>query len=145
MILCERSHFGAYSMTNTQITDKLKQASDGLLMISESEYPFEAFSWSAAAPVTPEKVLQKTNHPQDAPLQVVTVDDFFKVATTEEDWHGDEEKEIVAKFRALVDTIKANLSNPQVYRLGEIEIDVYIVGETSAGDLAGLSTKVVET
>jgi len=32
-----------------------------------------------------------------------------------------------------------------VYRLSKIEIDVYIIGETPAGDLAGLSTKVVET
>ncbi|MFB2767899.1 nuclease A inhibitor family protein [Pelatocladus sp. BLCC-F211] len=58
-------------MTDTQIVDQLKAASDGLLMMSESEYP--------------------------------------------------------------------------LYRVGEIEIDVYIVGETTEGNLAGLSTKVVET
>jgi hypothetical protein len=33
----------------------------------------------------------------------------------------------------------------QVYRLGKIEIDVYVVGETPTGNLAGLSTKVIET
>lgn len=132
-------------MTDKEIVDQLKLASEGLLFMSESEYPFEVFLWSATAPATPEKVLQQTNHPQDTPLEVVEVDDFFRVATTEEDWHGDEEKEMVVKFRALVDTIKANLNNPQVYRLGKIEIDAYIVGETPTGNLAGLSTKVVET
>lgn len=145
MILCERSHFGAYSMTNTEITDKLKQASDGLLCMSESEYPFEVFLWEGVAPVTEVKVLQQTNHASDTPVQVVTVDDFFRVATTPEDWHEEEEKEMVKKFQALVETIKANLNNPQVYRLGKIEIDAYIVGETPTGNLAGLSTKVVET
>jgi hypothetical protein len=32
-----------------------------------------------------------------------------------------------------------------VYRLGTVEIDVYIAGKTPSGDLAGVSTKVVET
>ncbi|BAZ71239.1 nuclease inhibitor homolog (plasmid) [Fischerella sp. NIES-4106] len=132
-------------MTDTQIVDQLKAAADGLLMMSESEYPLEAFLWETKAPATPEKVLQQTNHSPDTPVQVVKVDDFFRVATTPEDWHGDEEKAIVKKFQTLVETLKTNLNNLQVYRLGEVEIDVYVVGETPTGNLAGLSTKVVET
>ncbi|MHC5778920.1 nuclease A inhibitor family protein [Nostoc sp.] len=131
--------------TNEKILDQLKLVSDGLLMMSESEYPLEAFLWSATPPATPEKVIQQTNHPQDTPIKIVEIEDFFQVATTEEDWHGEEEKATVNKFKTLVQTIKSSLKNPQVYRLGEIEIDAYIVGETPTGDLAGLSTKVVET
>ncbi len=131
--------------TNSEILEHLKRASDGLLMMSESEYPLEAFLWSATPPATPEKVIQQTNHPQDTPIKIVEIEDFFQVATTEEDWHGEEEKATVNKFKTLVQTIKSSLKNPQVYRLGEIEIDAYIVGETPTGDLAGLSTKVVET
>lgn len=131
--------------TNSEILEQLKQASEGLLMMSESDYPFETFLWESAAPATDVKALQQTGHNADTPVKVVTVDDFFQVATTPEDWHGEEEKEMVAKFKALVNTIKTNLSNPQVYRLGKIEIDVYVVGETVTGDLAGISTKVVET
>lgn len=86
----------------------------------------ETFLWESAAPATDVKALQQTGHNADTPVKVVTVDDFFKVATTLEDWHGEEEKEMVAKFKALVNTIKTNLSNPQVYRLGKIEIDVYL-------------------
>ncbi|MHC5723221.1 MAG: nuclease A inhibitor family protein [Nostoc sp.] len=131
--------------TNSEILDQLKQASDSLLFTSESEYPLEVFLWEGVAPITPEKVVQQTNHPQDTPIKIVGVDDFLSVATTPEDWHGEEEKATVNKFKTLVQTIKSSLKNPQVYRLGEIEIDAYIVGETPTGDLAGLSTKVVET
>ena len=131
--------------TNSEILEQLKQASDGLLMMSESECPLETFLWSATPPATPEKVIQQTNHPQDTPIKIVEIEDFFQVATTEEDWHGEEEKATLNKFKTLVQTIKSSLKNPQVYRLGEIEIDAYIVGETPTGDLAGLSTKVVET
>ncbi|PAX59784.1 nuclease A inhibitor family protein [Brunnivagina elsteri] len=132
-------------MTNKEITDQLKAASEGLIWMSESEYPFEFFLWEGAALLTHEEVIQKTSHSSDTPIETVTVDNFFSVATTEEDWHGDEEKGMVAKFKALVQTIKLNLANSTVYRLGKIEIDVYIIGETPTGDLAGLSTKIVET
>ncbi|MBW4429364.1 MAG: nuclease A inhibitor family protein [Nostoc desertorum CM1-VF14] len=131
--------------TNSEILDQLKLASDGLLFMSESEYPFEVFLWEDIAPVTPQKVIQQTNHPQNTPVEIVGVDDFFQVATTEEDWHEEEEKETVKRFQTLVQTLKENLSNLQVYRLGNKEVDAYIVGQTPTGNLAGISTKVVET
>ncbi|ODG97163.1 nuclease [Nostoc sp. KVJ20] len=131
--------------TNSEIIDQLRTAANGLLMISESEYPFEVFLWEDITPATPQKVIQQTNHSQDTPIKIVGIDDFFQVSTTPEDWHGEEEKATVKRFQTLVQTLKENLSNLQVYRLGTKEIDAYIVGETPTGDLAGISTQVVET
>ncbi|AVZ31723.1 nuclease A inhibitor family protein [Nodularia spumigena] len=128
--------------TNAEILEQLKQASEGLLFMSESEYPCDICLWSDA---TPEQVVHLTNHPQDTPVEVEGVDDFFSVATTAQDWHSEEEKETVHKFQTLVQILKANLSNLQVYRLGEVEVDVYVVGQTPTGDLAGIATKIVET
>jgi hypothetical protein len=76
---------------------------------------------------------------------MLAVDDFFAIATQEEDWHDEEERETVKLFQNLVSVLKQNLSQLQVYRVGNIEIDVYIVGVTDGGGLAGLSTKLVET
>ncbi|MBW4510348.1 MAG: nuclease A inhibitor family protein [Scytonematopsis contorta HA4267-MV1] len=132
-------------MTNVEITDQLKKASEDLLWMSESEYPFEVFLWEDKAPVTPEKVIISTGHSPGIFIQTTTVDDFFCWACSEEDWHGEEEKATVSKFKTLVDIIKSSLANLQVYQLGTVEIDVYIVGTTPEGNLAGLSTKAVET
>lgn len=131
--------------TNSEILEQLKRASNGLLFMSESEYPCEAFLWSDIAPATPEKVLILTNHLQDTLVEIIGVDDFFSVATTEEDWHEEEEKATVKRFQSLVETLKENQNNLQVYRLGNKEVDAYIVGQTPTGNLAGISTKVVET
>ncbi len=132
--------------TNSEILEQLKQASSGLLFMSESDYPIEVFLWEGVTPpVTPEIVLQQTSHGQDTPHEVVDIDSFFSRATTPQDWYEDEEKAVVAKFQKLLEVIKSNLKNPQVYRLGRIEIDVYIIGETQRGNLAGISTQVVET
>ncbi|HEY9873839.1 MAG TPA: nuclease A inhibitor family protein [Candidatus Obscuribacterales bacterium] len=143
-----QSHrFSIAKMTNTdsELIDQLKKACDGLLCMSESEYPFEVFLWEIKAPLTPEKLLQQTNHPQNTPIEVVDIDKFFEVATTPQDWYGEEENSTMKKYQFLVEILKQNLSNLEVYRLCERKIDVYIVGQTNAGNLAGLSTKVVET
>jgi len=75
----------------------------------------------------------------------VSVDDFFAIATQEEDWHDQDERETVQQFQDLVSVLKQNLSQLQVFRVGNINIDAYIVGTTPSGEWAGLSTKLVET
>jgi len=76
---------------------------------------------------------------------MLAVDEFFARATQEEDWHDQEERETVKRFQNLVSILKQNLSQLQVYRVGNINIDAYIVGVTPSGDWTGLSTKLVET
>ncbi|MDF5716726.1 MAG: nuclease A inhibitor family protein [Rhizonema sp. NSF051] len=132
-------------MTNQEIIEQLKAASRDLVFISESDYPFDVFLWEGMTSVTSEKVLQQTAHPQDTLIEVVPLESFFRQATTVEDWQSPEEQETAKNYQALVSTLKSNLSNLQVYRLGTIEINVYILGQTSTGDSAGLSTLVVET
>ncbi len=78
-------------------------------------------------------------------LEVLTVDNFLAIATQEEDWHDKEERETTKRFQKLVSILKQNLLQLQVYRVGSIDIDVYIVWVTPGGELAGLLTKAVET
>lgn len=133
-------------MTN-EITEKIKQASDGLLMMSESEYPFEAFLWSnqAQEPITAQKLLELTGHPQDSPIEEVELEYFFRNCAFEQEWHNELQKSDVKKFKKLVEYLKENLKSIKVYRIGTRNIDVYIIGKTLDEDLAGVSTKVVET
>jgi len=126
------------------ITQKLKEVSDGLLMMSESDYPFDIVQWQSAAPATPEKILQLTNS-QNLPIEVVELDYFFRNCAFEQEWHNELQKQDVPKFHSLVQTLKGNLNAVKVYRVGQTNINVYIVGETSNGDLAGVATKLVET
>ncbi|MEG5175417.1 nuclease A inhibitor family protein [Microcoleus sp. B3-D7] len=127
------------------IATQLKQASEGLLFLSETDSPFEVVTWPAQGELTPTKLLQLTNHPPNASVEIVSVDEFFNTPTAEEDWHDQEERETAERFQNLVSILKQNLSQLQIYRVGSIEIDVYIIGVTDGGGLAGLSTKLVET
>jgi hypothetical protein len=125
------------------VTETLTQASQGLLMPSESEYPFEIVVWEDVE-LTAEKILELTNYPPATSIEQVELDYFFRNVATEKDWHDKIQKENVAKFQNLVQVIKDNLAELRVYRIGTIEISIYIVGKTNDG-LAGLATKVIET
>ncbi|MBD2724953.1 nuclease A inhibitor family protein [Nostoc sp. FACHB-892] len=129
---------------NDEIVEKLKEASTGLLMMSESDYPFDVVQWEGAAPATQEKILQLTGS-QDQPVEVVDLDYLFRNCAFEQEWHNELQKKDVKKFQTLVQTLKDNLSDISVYRVGQINIDAYIIGQTKDGDLAGVVTKLVET
>lgn len=122
----------------------LKQAADGLLFMSESDYPFEGFLWQGQAPLTPEKLLDHLGQPSDTAIEVVALDDFFEPATEELDWYGPEERDTAKRFRQLLATIQQQLPDAKVYRVGSVEITVVIVGQVE-DDVVGLTTKVVET
>jgi hypothetical protein len=125
------------------IAETLTQASQGLLMPSESEYPFEVVAWKDVE-LTPQKILELTNYPPATSIEEVELDYFFRNVATQKDWHDNIQKENVAKFQNLVQVMKENLADIRVYRIGTIEVGAYIVGKTNDG-VAGLATKVIET
>ncbi|MFN5836613.1 MAG: nuclease A inhibitor family protein [Pseudanabaena sp.] len=129
-------------MTAKEIIDRLSTLSKDLLFPSESEYPLEPFTWESTS-LTPETILTRSQNPADTLIESITLEEFFAPVTTDEDWFEDEDREIAQRFRDLQAAI-ATLENVQVFRLGKIEIDVYIVGAIGP-DLIGLKTTVIET
>ena len=124
----------------------LKKASKGLLYPSESDEPFTAFTWGKAdGTLAPETVRKLTKRDTDEPVEEVSPADFFKDLTAEQDWHEKEEKAQVKKFRELEQALQGNLADVKVFRVGETNIDIYVVGKTPEGDWAGLKTSAVET
>jgi hypothetical protein len=132
-------------MFPTAVTALIK-ASKGLMYPSETDAPFEVFTWkNGTAPLTPARLLALGELDPASPVDAKTVDDFFAPLIAEKDWHGREEKAIVQKFKELRQAVDANLTDPKVYRVGAIEIAIYLVGKTHDGDWAGLKTTSVET
>jgi len=129
------------------IVTELGEKAKGLLFQSEADHPLEAFLWEGKADgeFTAPDLLALKKYPPDTPVKTVSLGRFFQPATKEEAWHNAEEQQTVKRFQELVETLKKNLRGITVFKVGETEKDVYIVGKTKDGALAGLSTKVVET
>lgn len=131
----------------TNLMTLLQAATTDLLWLSEMDAPFEVVHWQtpATTDLTTAQLLRLTNQPATAPVKVLAVDDFFAGATAEQDWFGEEEKAIAARYRELVALLKHHLSNLTVYQVGEVSLDLYIVGRAPEGRLMGLATQASET
>ena len=128
--------------------DKFTAAADELLFPSESDEPFEAFSWDLPTKdeLTTTQILEYLQLPKETQISQKTLDNFFRVATTPQEWHSDEDLDVVEKFQELAYVMRKNLNKIQVFLIGTIEIEAYIVGITiDKLHWAGLKTKVIET
>ncbi len=135
------------TLTNLEIFERLHEAVKGLLWTSESDYPFEAFIWEFGEKISlgNEIVLKITKHSLETTVKVVEFERFFRGVITERDLHNPEEAKIVIRYQELVWMMNQYLHDLKVYRIGEIEIDIYIVGKTPTGDYGGLATVSIET
>jgi len=114
----------------------LQKASKGLQFISETEAPLEPFLWEDGGKLTKKRLLDLASAEPGTAIEEETLEDFFYAVPPEDK----------PKFEQLAKAINETLSGVKVYEIGdEAEKDVYIVGKTSAGQWAGLKTKVVET
>ncbi len=133
-------------MSSIDAIAALTIASEGLLYPSEADEPFTTFTWKESeGELTKEKLLKRARKPARSPVREVPLQDFFKDLTTAQDWHGQEEKATVEKFRNLLAVIRQHLSDVKVFKVGATKVGVFIIGKTDEGDLAGLKTTAVET
>jgi hypothetical protein len=131
---------------SVQITQTLEQAIDGLLYTSESDEPFEVVRWTGdGKPLDARKLLELASYPPGAQVTTISLDDFFRDLTTVQSWYGDEEKSTVRRYQSLEDAIRRNLRDVRVFRVGEVRVDIYVMGVTGDGDWAGVKTTSVET
>jgi hypothetical protein len=77
-------------------------------------------------------------------FKTVEFDKFFSQATQSQSWHGEQENQEVQQYQNLVQWLKANLTEVRVYKIGDVNIDIYVVGRLNDKWLI-LTTKAVET
>src|SRR5215204_1222917 len=114
---------------DARILEQLKRATAGLLFMSESDYPFELIQWEGLTDLTPEFLYRVSGEPAGCPVQELEVRDFLTAGP----------------YGRLVDVITENLVKPKAYKVGRINMPVYVVGRSAGGTWLGVSTRVVQT
>ncbi len=134
------------NISETFILDvEIEQIAKNLYYISETDAEILPFVGTAAAEVTEAEILKQTGSSTKAKIERRAFNDFFERLTKVQDWFGDEEKANAARFAALKALLADNLRDITVFRIGTIQIDIYVVGLPSENILAGIKTKAVET
>ncbi len=114
----------------------------GLLFISESESLLEPFELPMGTSAqTPSDFLSAQGLTSDQPVEQVTVPYFFR-NMVREDVAG---AELAQGFTALVQWLESNLQELTVYRLGNVQVQAYVVGKAENDQWLGLKTTLVET
>jgi Nuclease A inhibitor-like protein len=126
-----------------EILQLFKQVTADLLWSSESDYPFETVTWERGVEMSPTALFSQLE--PNLPIEQITLADLFDPVLTVEDWYEAEELAQVHRYTELRHAIETNLTAVSVFRIGEVEIAIYIVGTTPDGDIVGLKTHVVET
>lgn len=128
------------------VVQTLETAARDLLMPSETDAPFRAFfvPLPDAQNLEPVQLGQLAGAPDGTDVETRELDAFFAPATQVAKWMNADERAQAARFAALLQTIKTNLSEPQVVLWGDAQKQAAIIGRVEGG-LAGLLTLVVET
>lgn len=118
-----------------------------LLYPSESDEPIDVVQTylKMAESLTVSHIKEWLMLPPSSYVAEMPEAEFWEPVVTMEAWFGEEEKASATRFQQLKDLVEATLTDRQVFRVGQTEIDVYLLGKPTQGARVGLKTKVVET
>lgn len=123
---------------------EIEKASEGLYYISETDAPFHLIETAEYA--DPKQAAFKlSGNDENEPVEEVTLEHFFRNTVKNYPDATPEQQQMVQRFIQLQTTLLQNLKDVKVYRIGSIQIKVYILGKLPDGTYAGLSTQLVET
>ncbi|WP_420146584.1 nuclease A inhibitor family protein [Spirosoma sp.] len=134
-------------LENKSFSEQITPLLTDLLYPSESDEPLEAVTCylKQSEPLTVSQIKDWQMLPPSIYVEEMPEADFWEPVTTEQDWYEEEEKTRAKKFQALKQFIEAQLTVRQVFRVGESEMDIYLLGRQADGERAGIKTKVVQT
>ena len=123
--------------------DELEKLTSGLLYMSESDSPLSYFELDRAAarqwpPSTATEFLEMIGEDSITPTQETPPEKFFEKLS-----EGNEENE--DQVKALRKVMMTQMEDVRCYRVGEIEIEIYLLGKDDSGKVWGLQTLSVET
>jgi hypothetical protein len=118
-----------------QILGELQKAVEGLTYPSDSDEPFDVFSWDVKGTAL-EQVAAHAG--KDRKIEQVQTETFFSQLDDSDD---------AGRYRQLQKLLTASLGPMTIARVGtgEVRVDVYLVGKLATGEWAGLHTVSVET
>ena len=124
----------------TQLTDLTKDLS----FVSESDTTWQITPLAIDEPLI-EQLYTRSGKPTDSPIEERAWADFAARVATVQDWMGDDEKATALRYAALRDFVDANLTEVSVFRIGAIDISIYVVGKTATGEWVAMATQSIET
>jgi hypothetical protein len=127
------------------LAKQIQEITADMYYISETDALVLPFVGQQAQSVSREAVLEQTENVPDSAVEERTFTEFFARLIEIQDWFGDEEKKTAKKYLLLKKLLEKHLKDLKVYKIGKVQIDIYVVGLDAENKLTGITTKAVET
>ncbi|WP_400191213.1 nuclease A inhibitor family protein [Hymenobacter sp. B81] len=136
---------GSAEAANDPAVTALREMSAGLTYMSETDSPLTVVSYPApAGNFTNGALLKLLGQPADTAVETQELTYFLRNHTADDGVLGN--PELANRFKALQMYLKQELEDTKVYRVGQgPELQAYVLGKTSAGNLVGFQVTLVET
>jgi hypothetical protein len=132
--------------TDEQILGEIEKAARGLFVMSEADYPVEPFRLGGVQEAPDPATLRRVaGAPEQAQVETRPAENFFRPGAFIEESQGTFKPAPASRVHELSRALLGNLSDVKVYRVGDINIPVYVLGRSASGRWLGVSTRVVET
>ena len=109
--------------------------------MSESDYPLEAVSLGGPDEPSHGRLREVAGAEGGALVETRSLKEFFRPGAAVRAG----ETPTAASFEGVLRALKGNLKDIRVYRIGSVNIPVYVLGRSPSGNWLGLRTRVVET
>jgi len=131
----------------TEFTSEVTHLVKNLYYPSESDEPIEWFKFNANVKdgLTVSDLEFFLGYPPSTKAEEISTDLFWEPLLAVEEWYGDEERAQVETFKSVKQLLETNLNHLKAFRVGQIEIDLYLVGKLNEKEWGGLKTLLVET
>lgn len=133
------------NLPKNALVEQIENAVSGLYYMSEMDAEIFPFIGGKAELVNKETIFNQTQNFIDAQIEEKDFTQLFARLTEIQDWFGDEETATAEKYSRLRDLLVRNLRDLKVFKIGKIQIDIYVVGLDAENTLLGIKTKAVET
>lgn len=130
-----------------ELLEILKSMSEDLLFTSESDYPFEVICWELnTETVDKTTIRQYINNPNESTeIKEFTPEKLLARMARSRPYYSTERREKANRFKQIIEFFQSQVANSKAFKIGETEIDVYIVGTVSDTHIIGLKTLSIET
>jgi hypothetical protein len=142
-----KTTFESQIQENISLKEQINFLTADLLYPSESDEKIVYFEMelSTAGNLSLANFRMFNGIPPEVTIQEIDFEKFFAPLIKIEDWFGDDEKKWAEDSLKLKQLLSDKLKEIKIFKVGEIQIDVYLFGKAEKCKWTGLKTKIIET
>lgn len=129
------------------LKEQITTLSSALLYPSESDEPITYFEMdlSTQEPIGIANFKMFNGIAPEIASTEIAFEAFFKPLIEVQDWFGEDEKKWAADALSLKNLLLEKLTDMQLFKIGTIEISIFLFGKSEDHHWEGITTKVIET